>query len=368
MIVRRLIREQPDAADLRGAMLEQVDLHEVDLVGAQLRGASLGGADLRGSMLEDTDLREANLRFANLEGATLEGAMLEGADLWGATLAGADLRGADLRGATAVDAVFRDANLTNTHLQGSCLRQADLAGANLAGADLAGAILTGTMLRGAALRNARLQGVDLSTSDIAHIHLSGAWLDATRLRREQLGGATGEELAGEYAGAVGSYHALERNFISLGDLDAARWAYGRRRRMQKLSTRSQAREAGAARRWGDAAQLSMDYAGDQIAEWVCDYGESVPRVLGALVALPLLFALLYGLTGSIVHVEAGVAGAPVRNPVQLIIFTLLAMTAQTPAGMAVRDQLIYFCTSIETLLGIFLTGLLGFVAGNRIRR
>ena len=116
---------------------------------------------------------------------------------------------------------------------------------------------------------------------------------------------------------------------------------------------------------------AASYVGDQLDEWLCDYGESVPRVLGALVMLPLLFALLYGLTGSIVYVApgaAGPAGTPVADPLHLLAFTLLAMTAQTPTGMAVRSEPLYLLAGSETLLGLFLTGLLGFVAGNRNRR
>jgi hypothetical protein len=71
--------------------------------------------------------------------------------------------------------------------------------------------------------------------------------------------------------------------------------------MQKLAARQQARAALAAGRWRTAAGLSARYANDQVVEWLCDYGESVPRVLATMFAVYLLFTLIYGVSGSVVR-------------------------------------------------------------------
>ena len=59
-----------------------------------------------------------------------------------------------------------------------------------------------------------------------------------------------------------------------------------------------------------------------------------------------------------------------HDPVDLAIFSLLAMTTSgspvvelQPAG-----KLVHLLTGVQALLGIALTGLLGFVIGNRVRR
>jgi len=220
-------------ADLAGAVLEGTDLRGADLAAASLRAAALGEANLQGALLEDADLQDAGLRFANLSEAALEGAHLERADLWGTTLDGAILTGATLTGARIGEASLRGADLTGADLRDVDLGRADLEGARLTGANLRGAALDGARLRDAVLSEARLQDLDLSTCDIAHIHVGAARLDETRLRRDQLGGAIGEELAGDYDAAATGYLALERNFAGLGDPDAGRWAYGKKRRMQK---------------------------------------------------------------------------------------------------------------------------------------
>src|SRR5919198_6080331 len=127
------------------------------------------------------------------------------------------------------------------------------------------------------------------------------------------------------------------------------------------------------RAWATAARGHMGYAAAQLVEWVCDYGESIPRVLYSLLAVYLLFMLLYGLTGSVVHVAPpGGVGAPyvTRDPRDLAIFSLYAITTSgSPAiGLLPRAEWVQLLTGTEAFLGIFLTGLLGFVTGNKIRR
>jgi uncharacterized protein YjbI with pentapeptide repeats len=360
-------------ADLRGAVLERANLRGADLAGADLRGAALGEADLRDALLEDAKCQDAGLRFADLRGAVVENADLRGADLWGGVLEGAGLARADLRGAVLEEANLQGADLTHVNLQGATLGQADLRRARLCGVNLQGAVLGGANLDGAVLTDTRLQGVDLSRCRVARVHLAGAWLERTRLRQDQLGDALGEELEGRYEQARLGYLALERNFVELGDPRAASWAYRKRRRMEKLQAREQAGAARAARQWGTAAGWYARYAGDQAVEWLCDYGESITRVLLALAGVFLVFALVYGLTDGVLRTTqtpAGPVTAPTHNPVDWAIFSVSAMTTsgKQPIGLLPRNEWIQLLTCLQSLLGIALAGLVGFVFGNRARR
>jgi len=67
--------------------------------GCDLKGAVLDRMDLTGANLEGANLSDAKLFLANLAGANLKNAYLKRAIFGGADLAGADLRGADLNGA-----------------------------------------------------------------------------------------------------------------------------------------------------------------------------------------------------------------------------------------------------------------------------
>jgi uncharacterized protein YjbI with pentapeptide repeats len=360
-------------ADLRGAILEGANLSGADLAGTRLAASALGGANFQGAMLEEADLRGASARFTNFEGAVLEHADLRRADCWGASFCGAELGEADLRKAVLQEANFRRADCSQADLRGAQLGNADLGEAKLVGADLRGSACAGARFAGAVLRRARLEGLDLSSCDVAHVHLSGAWLERTRFGRGQLGVALGEELEADHEEARKGYLTLERAFEDLGDHDAASWAYRRRRRMQKRVALEHAHAARRARDWKAVLRSYTVYASDQAVEWLCDYGESVSRVLAALLVLYLLFTVTYGVTGSVVRlVETphGPARVVTRNGMDLAIFSLMALsTSGSPAvGLEPRDETVHLLTAVEATLGIALTGLLGFVLGNRIRR
>ncbi len=360
-------------ASLSGATLEEANLADAELAGVRLARAALGGADLRGARMEEADARGAGLRFADLRAAALDAADVRQADLWGANLENASASRADIRRAVLREANLRAADLSGADLRGADLSRADLRGARLAGADLRGAVLSGADLCDAALTDAHLQGVDLSSCDLARARVSGAWLEKARLERRQFGGAVGEEVAGDYGGARKSYLVLERAFDELGDHDAASWAYRRRRRVQKRESLRRARAAwGEGRPWAALRPAALA-VGDQLVEWVCDYGESIPRVLLTLLATAVLFTALYRASGAVVREEkvGGESARAVTNdPVELALFSLLAMAApgNPPEGLYPRGPWAYLLMSAQSILAVFLIGLLGFVAGNRIRR
>ena len=368
----RLCRAVLSGVRFEEALLEEALLEAADLAGADLRKAILSGATLTAAMLEEADARGASLRFARLERAVLEEADFRDADLWGARLDGAVAIGADFRGATLHEASLAGADLAGADLREADLRDANLRGCQLPGADLREARLTGASLEGANLQGARLQAMDLTATNVTHVHLSGAWLERTRLDRRQLGETLGEEAAEDYDQAALGYMALERNFDLLGDADAASWAYRKKRRMQKCEALSEARTCLHAGEFQSAARHGFQYARDQLVEWLCDYGESVWRVLGAIAFVFVFFALLYGVTGSVVRVGEGstVGIESLRDVVDLAIFSLISMTsAEGPAvGLAPRSAAVHVLTGLQVLVSIALTGLLGFVLGSRIRR
>ena len=360
-------------ADLRGAGLNRANLTGVDLAGALLEGASLGEADLKGAMLEDADLESANLRFADLRGSILEGANLAHADLWGSNLEGVALTHANLDSASLNEANLEQADLVGACLKNATIEKANLRRAKLVGANLSGALMRGANLREAVLAEARLEEVNLLSCDLTHVYLADAWLERTRCSKEQFGSAIGEEVTGDFEGAEKGYLALERNFEGLGDSVAASWAYRKRRRMGKLSAYAKALEFNKHRDWSNTLRSYARYATEQFVEWLCDYGESVPRVMASMMAVYVSFILLYKLTNSVVRVyqtSDGLIRTPTGNLTDLAIFSLLAMTTSgsPTVGLQPSSEFVHLLTGVEALLGIALTGLLGFVAGNRIRR
>jgi hypothetical protein len=95
--------------------------------------------------------------------------------------------------------------------------------------------------------------------------------------------------------------------------------------------------------------------------------------MGTLVVIFILFAPIYGVTGTVLRIEETAGGKvklPTSDPVDLALFSLTAMTApgNPPDYLVPHTALGYVLAGLQTVLAIFLTGLMGFVAGNRIRR
>ncbi len=356
---------------LAGACLDGASLRGADLSGADLTDARASELDARDALLEDAVLDRATLRFADLRGALLDGARLGRADLWGAKLGGTEAPNVDLRAAVLVEADLTGADLPNADLRGAVLQKADLTGANLARADLTGCDLGGAILAGSNLAGARLRELDLGTCDLRHARLADAWFDRTRLRLDQLGGAVGEDVAREWEGARRAYGGLERNFGSLGDTDAAAWCYKRGRRMAKREAYRLARDAARGWRVRDVVVSGATGFADSFAEWLCDYGESLLRVVRAYMVVLLLFAVYYREAGSLLHVATGGARAVAdRSWPDVIGFSFLTMcTSSTPdVGLRLSSRFDAYVGSFQYVAGVLLIGLFGFVLGNRIRR
>jgi len=87
-------------------------------------------------------------------------------------------------------------------------------------------------------------------------------------------------------------------------------------------------------------------------------------VLLGMLAVFLLFTLVYGVAGAVVR-----SGAVTRNPLHLAVFSLSAMTTSNLSfDLRPRGEWASLLAGLQAMLGIGLTGLLGFVIGNRIRR
>jgi uncharacterized protein YjbI with pentapeptide repeats len=101
---RVLRRRLVEGSDFSGANLKKAVLAELDVPRARLRGANLSQCDLR-----KADLRWSDLRGARLKGSQLDGALFDGADLMGA----------DLRYSTLLGSVFEGARLGGIRLRGA---------------------------------------------------------------------------------------------------------------------------------------------------------------------------------------------------------------------------------------------------------
>ena len=165
-------------ANLKHAIMDNVDLAGADLSGADMTGASLRDAVLIGAKTDSWRTSQTDLTGAltdkpsGTDIATLPyGEMLHAHALWVGTFGksgkpsifdNADLRalgsikGLNLAALSAKGAVFYGLDMRGIQLQGAHLEEADLRNCNLAGADLRGVRMFRAKLDGANLEGAKL--------------------------------------------------------------------------------------------------------------------------------------------------------------------------------------------------------------------
>jgi len=357
--------------------------------GINLQEAILQNANLRKAKLWGANLQEANLRFASLQGAFLEDANLQRAKLWYAELQKTNLVGANLQKVELQHAKLQEANLTLADLQEAKLRGANLQEAVLWNAKLQRAELAGTNLHWVNLRTAKLEGT----------FFSGVRLDHTEMDRAALGTDIGEESAGDYYAARDAYLRLKQNFDDLGDYTASSWAYCKERRMEKKSKAPwrcrryygceepfprpvrelfsrlwpNIREYGLLPRrsplvWWFCVKYMLKWLADWFVELLCDYGECFWQVLLWMFVSLFGFATYYGRIGGVWLVESNGAAKVATSFWHYLVYSAGAFTTTGFARFQPADDWVRMVTAIQAIVGIFLAGLLGFVAGNRIRR
>ena len=354
--------------NLTSASLEGASLANADLIGAVFTGANGGEANFSKALLEDAIFESCSLRFANFSDSILDGANLSSADLWGARLDNATAERAVLENVRLDESYMNSVDLTGANLRNASLRRAKLPKAVLRDTDLREATFDGADLSGADLRRATLPNVSLATATLTHVSFAGAWLDRTRMRAAALGGMVGEEVGGDLPGAVDSYLVLEGNFRSLGMREDESWCYRRRRRVQKRIHWQQSATALKKQEYLSGFTSGARFLADEGAEWLCDYGDSLVRVLRAMVIILVLFALVYWLTGSLT-VREGAPGATHHRSIDYLLFSLDSMTTVGTSEVALRPvrELGVWLSGLQTAIGTMLLGLFGFVLGGRIR-
>ena len=348
-----------------------------------------------GINLKYANLQGAYMRRVNLQGAWLFGTNLQRATLWDTNLQDAYMEGAQLQGAIFESANLQRARLLQADLQGAIFKSANLQRACLTGADLRQASFPATNLKEAKLDSSHLEKVVLfAAKSLEGAYFYNAFLDDTRMRREQLGDAIGEEQEEEYEEAREAYLALKNNFAEIGRYDDAAWAYCRERRMEKkCSAPWRARRFHGETQLGDVwvrggvvrkrvialptwharvlwfyARHTLKWLSDWFVELLCGYGESLWRVLGWMFASLLGFAAYYWRISGVWLVESNGAAKAATSFWHYLIYSAGAFTTTQFTRLQAADDRVRMVTAFQAIVGIFLAGLLGFVAGNRIRR
>lgn len=389
-----------DTVDLWNAWREANKRPPLDLRGAALRNVELPRIDFRWCDLREVDFFDAYLQLAHFYEADLRGALLDGADLYGASFRKANLDGADLDSAIVRSVDLYEASLCDANLGEADLRKANLVRAKLCGADLRWANLAHANLRWANLRDVALSASgSLRDIDLYETNLS----DLLSLRYEQLLGdnhqtsgprrhflritnrlyesSISEETKGRFAEAMEVFAALKGYFEDAGDYEASNWAYIREKVMKKM-LRVPRLFRWLYPRWRKTPDYQFqpdlyEWLALEFSEKIANYGNSLIRPTIWLLITIGIFALVYWRGGMLTtdpacaYVERTLAPhpgcAPTTSLLDALLFSLAAMSTIEIGAVQPFVANVGLLTSLEALVGITLTGLLGFVLGNKLR-
>lgn len=330
-IASRGTGEDEDIIDLRGA-----DLTGIDLSGVELDGFVFG----RG--------REGP------EVARLEGANLRGATLLECSFTRCDLTDVDFRGATITGCDFRYVTTRRTNLAEVALRGCDFYRASFE----SGTIFRPSSIRHISLSNASLQGLSafertalvpgsLVQEDEAAYR---TFLQTTVADSPE---SVDSRVDRRYGEAAAVYRGLSGLWTSQGLFGDSGWAYARSRELERRDA-SPFNEA-TPRRW-------LHWIGLLAAEILSGYGLKLGRVAGCLATLALLPGTLYAVLGG---VDDG--GSPTRSLGDCLLFSFGQITTSTPDRLTTESTWVEWANVVQTLAGISLLGLFGFVLGAVIR-
>jgi hypothetical protein len=280
----------------------------------------------------------------------MHGAVLYGAELQQARLAWADLRAAE----------FADTNLQGADLTHARLQRTDLALCQLKAADL---------------RDAELQGADMyEVTSLDGAHWYGANLDHTRIKRETLGEAIGDELKAHGKKTARAYHEakeacllLKNNFNQIGRYEDASWAYVKERCMERKALYQEHRwwiwppKRWVPKSWKSWWRWVLAWA----TEALTNYGQDPWRPIVWAVALALgLFPLLFWTAGNLHHQDGtSITAYWDAMAYSLTTFGTLSFNDLQPVGIGTR-----IISAIEAFTGVLLFALVVFTLGNKMSR
>lgn len=292
-------------------------------------------------------------------------------DLRGVDLSGADLSNLDLSGTNFQNANLAKVSLRSAHLVGADLRNANCQNSNFLDADLRRALFYG-----ANLHNVRFSAYSFRSCPM---RFRPDWMigDHGMARRT-------DEIA-DYHRARETVLSIARALHDQGHFDEAATFRVLALRIDR-ATNSPLRRARMYRRegvrwlpqWPSLVRRTLRWTGSISVDLLCVYGESVWRVLlwmtVVLLGVGPLSVLLTG--GLDWPSEAAVAYFQLNSVwrqalyaySQYVLYMFDTFTTADFSLMQPHNDVVRLFSGVLAMTGIFLTGLLGFVAGNRIRR
>ena len=266
-------------------------------------------------------------------------AEMERVDLRGCRLNRCDFRYATMRRVTFANTLLEDCDFYRAVFDQLCVfEEATLEGVSLNRAHLGGIV------------DLRRASFDAGARPALVQEDGRRYLRFLKLTEKDRRDAVEAADANRHAEAALTYRRLVGLWESQGAYDDAAWAYPRARRLERAATSWRHRR----RQW-----LKL-WAFDALA----GFGERLWVVALWALAVGLVPGVLYSVLGGL---ERERGGDSVRALDETLRFSLGQLVTSTPEGLR-PNELVEWVGILQTLAGITLLGLVGFVLANNMRR
>jgi hypothetical protein len=317
-----------------------------------LSGYDLSGVDLKGVTLADVIFGWHN----GPTPAKLRGALFRESTLNHCFFADTDLTKADFRDCKACKCDFRYAIFCGTTLQEATLLLCDMYRADIKD----GTVMLNTIFELVSLPGTLNGATGLRWSSFAAKGRRPAlapeseqeyreflqWTSEDRLEKYSITAALKDRLED----AARNYRDLCGYWTERGQFRDAGNAYVHSRRLERQA-------AGPIFKGKKFRPLA--WTGLWFADLLCGFGESVSKIAAWVLLVALLPGFVYAIGGNVVHGGSGLGDD--------LLYSVGQLTASTPARLSATSHFVEWVRVVQTLAGVAVLGLFGFVVGNKIR-
>lgn len=354
--------------------IEDADLSDLDLNGLDLSECTIKNVRFSKES-SDKEIKNINFKNAKLQNVFFDNAKLENCDFDGANTF---LEQVSFKRCTLEKCRFRNTSIAWCDFRYAEINSATFEGSKLDFCDFYRAFLVGVIIfrkskisncslfytyfdEGATIRRENLKnGQLLQQNKEAYRKFLIDWNTyGTGTRKNEQNRLSNWDpsasIKARYADAEDIYKTLNGLWMSKGYLGDANWAYvkGKKMERKRLISELTLSEKSYYEKFKDLFLIIWNYMSDAMF----GYGESMRKMIFTYILMVFLFAYLYYSSSEVsLATYAKALGISFKN-----------MVAMTPDEVSNVSPFIDFLNMIQTTVGILITGIFGFILGNKIR-
>ena len=357
-------------------LIENVDLSELSFLdGYDFSGCRLINVIFACEKQKEKVLRNINFKNASLENVSFDNATLENCDFDGAETS---MNKVSFKRCNLIKCRFRNAQISWSDFRYTEINSATFEGTKLSFCDFYRALLVGVIIfrkskinhcslyytyfdEGATIRRDNLSGGKILQQDkMAYRKFLVDWnLYGTGVRKNEQNRLSDwspdNSLKARFADAEDIYKTLNGLWMSKGYLGDANWAYIKGKKMERKRMMAELKSKQIS--FTDKMKNIILIAWNFLSDMMFGYGESMRKMILTYVVMVFVFAYLY-------YASSEVSIVNYTQAIGISFKNMVAMSSDQVSGIS---PFIDFLNMVQTTIGILITGIFGFILGNKIR-